>query len=287
MSLLLEALQRSRREQRQDDGQVPGLDAATPVSRKTGPAFPVQKYVPVLILVVVLAVGLFFGWLFLFPGGDSTRAILGGTDRVAAPATAAGPEAAAQLSLPEAEAPAATAAADAPAETLPAAKVPPAAAPGAEIVALYKNPQAARPAHDHAAVGAGLPSSVDETVSTSTAGPARRQPDTAVDSPPVDIEAMVRQAEQALQNQQLEKHSSPLLESLPQAFKDALPTLMYLRHDYRSDAPGRVTINRREAGVGESVAAGVSVVEILPDAVVLDFRGQTFRLRALSSWVNL
>lgn len=98
---------------------------------------------------------------------------------------------------------------------------------------------------------------------------------------------MVRLAEQALQNQQLEEHSSPLLESLPQSFKDALPTLMYLRHDYRSDASGRVTINRREAGVGESVAAGVTVVEILPDAVVLDFRGQTFRLRALSSWVNL
>lgn len=142
---------------------------------------------------------------------------------------------------------------------------PTAEGPGAEIVELYRKREAPRAADP-----------VQEVVA-----------DSAGDAPAMDIETMVRQAEQALGNQELEEHSSPFLEGLAQSFKDALPTLMYLRHDYRSDAPGSVTINRREAGVGDTVAPGVTVVDILPDAVVLEYRGQSFRLRALNSWVNL
>ena len=79
----------------------------------------------------------------------------------------------------------------------------------------------------------------------------------------------------------------PFLATLSQQTKDSIPTLMYQRHDY-SGSPGksRVLINGKTLGSGASVG-GVKVAEILPDSVVLEFKGTRFRLRALNSWVNL
>jgi hypothetical protein len=48
-----------------------------------------------------------------------------------------------------------------------------------------------------------------------------------------------------------------------------------------------VVLNGKELRPGGQPASGVKVVEILPDSVVLDYRGTEFRLRALNSWVNL
>jgi hypothetical protein len=48
-----------------------------------------------------------------------------------------------------------------------------------------------------------------------------------------------------------------------------------------------VVLNGKELKVGGSPASGVKVEEILPDSVVLNYRGTEFRLRALNSWVNL
>ena len=62
---------------------------------------------------------------------------------------------------------------------------------------------------------------------------------------------------------------------------------MYLRHDYSGDpARSSVHINGKTLRAGGSVG-GVKVVEILPDSVVLEYKGSRFRLRALNSWVNL
>jgi hypothetical protein len=47
-----------------------------------------------------------------------------------------------------------------------------------------------------------------------------------------------------------------------------------------------VVINGKTLRTGAS-AAGVKVEEILPDSVVLEVKGNRFRLRALNSWVNL
>ena len=46
-------------------------------------------------------------------------------------------------------------------------------------------------------------------------------------------------------------------------------------------------LNSKSVKVGGNVAPGVEVDEILPDSVVLDYRGTQFRLRALNSWINL
>mgnify|MGYP003845772661 FL=1 len=48
-----------------------------------------------------------------------------------------------------------------------------------------------------------------------------------------------------------------------------------------------VTLNGKAVKLGGSPLAGLKVDEILPDSVILTYRGTQFRLRALNSWVNL
>ncbi len=104
----------------------------------------------------------------------------------------------------------------------------------------------------------------------------------------VDVEAMLAMARAELGNQRVaQTHPAPFVAELSQQRKDAIPTLLYSGHDYRGDGQSSVLINNRTARSGDSVGKGVSVVEILPDSVVLRYDGEEFQLRALNSWVNL
>ena len=92
----------------------------------------------------------------------------------------------------------------------------------------------------------------------------------------------------SLENATLEEHSVPLLSSLSQQTKDNIPTIFYERHDYSDNqAQSTVVLNGKSTKVGGSPTAGLKVEEILPDSVVLSYRGTQFRLRALNSWINL
>jgi len=110
---------------------------------------------------------------------------------------------------------------------------------------------------------------------------------TSVEEEAVDIEKLVMEAQAELADARLPDTGVPFLATLSQQTKDAIPTLMYQRHDY-SGKPGKssVLINGKTLNTGASVG-GVKVVEILPQSVVLEFKGTRFRLRALNSWVNL
>jgi hypothetical protein len=104
----------------------------------------------------------------------------------------------------------------------------------------------------------------------------------------LDIEALVRRAENELENARLAEHPAPFLADLSQHKKDLIPTLMYSRHDYASDnKTASVTLNGKTLRAGGNAGGGVRVVEVLPDSVVLSHQGTEFRLRALNSWVNL
>jgi hypothetical protein len=104
----------------------------------------------------------------------------------------------------------------------------------------------------------------------------------------VDIEALLAQAAREVDNNRLAEHQAPFLEQLSQQKKDQIPTLMYSRHDYSSQASqSRVLINGKMLKVGDTAAAGVRLDEILSDSSVFSFRGDQFRLSALNSWVNL
>jgi outer membrane biosynthesis protein TonB len=105
---------------------------------------------------------------------------------------------------------------------------------------------------------------------------------------PVDIEKLVLQARDEMEDARLEEHPAPFVSELSQQTKNAIPTVYYQRHEYSGNTgQSAVVLNGKSLKVGGSPVAGMKVREILPDSVVLDYRGTQFRLRALNSWINL
>lgn len=105
---------------------------------------------------------------------------------------------------------------------------------------------------------------------------------------PLDIKNVLKRAQEEMGNSGADDHPVPLLTSLSQQAKNDIPTVYYQRHDYSSNkALSEVTLNGKTVKTGGSPGSGFKVEEILPDSVVLSYRGTQFRLRALNSWVNL
>lgn len=286
VSLILEALNRARREQ-QNAVPVPSVDSEHFVPPAPASSWPSRALLLALALAL-LVIGVLLSREFSHDPAPAAAAPLASPPEPAlaaarhpAPEPAAIPLAASpvtrmQEAPPELglDVPAAPSAQD---TVLPAEPVEaPAAQPAtnladrehsAEVAALYE--QAATP----------QPPPVAAPVSTPTP-PATRED-------PVDIASLVTAVEQALEDVRLAEHPAPFLGDLSQQRKDAVPTLMYLQHDYRSSGGSTVTINSQRASAGQTVGRGVRVEEILSDSVVLSHDGQQFRLRALNSWVNL
>jgi hypothetical protein len=178
----------------------------------------------------------------------------------------------------------------------PAAPAAAVAAPVAETgVAIPEDVKALYGQGDSSDAVAEAPSTAAEPVAEPQPEPVTSEPDAApaaladaVSEEALDIEALVTRAENEVENARLAEHPAPFLASLSQQKKDQIPTLMYSRHDYASDAKtSAVTINGKSLRAGGNAGGGVKVVEVLSDSVVLSHQGTEFRLRALNSWVNL
>lgn len=288
MSLILEALNRSRREQ-QNASPVPGVDSVhfEPEANRRS-----ARWLWLLAAAgLILLAGFLLGGLF---------------NRAEGPAVLPTPEHAEMTSLTAAQsggvpptsvepvepvgAEYAAAGAVQPNAPTPAAVESSAAAPSpqpeasADVSALYAGTS---PAVQEAPVATPPATASDgRAPKDAAASPADTGPSTETESS-VDIAALAAAAEQALEDVRLAEHPAPFLGELSQQRKDAIPTLMYLQHDYRQDGGSSVTINGQQASAGQSVGRGVRVEEVLPDSVVLSQDGEQFRLRALNSWVNL
>ncbi len=107
---------------------------------------------------------------------------------------------------------------------------------------------------------------------------------------PLDLEAVALAAQKAL-DEQVEivvVHAVPLISDLKQRTKDEIPSIFFSSHHWSTVAAERVvTLNGQARREGEQIKPGLSLLEILEDSIVLDYRGTEFRLRALNSWVNL
>lgn len=284
MSLILDAVNRSR----QEADQPPGVAAQHYIENDGAQAKSWRGFLPWLALLVALMV---IGWLVLERGPRPVAPVDDLT--LVAPAASppgrptgrttpgsqpppevveAVPGAAVRESIVATVDPAATAEA-------PAA-VPP--EPGSAVADLYqrqaREPDAARPARE----------SVAQQDIESATQPAAQAQESTEQEQPVDIEKVILQAREELKDARLKEHPAPLIAELSQQTKDRIPTIYYERHDYAGNqARSVVVLNGKSLKVGGSAASGVKVDEILPDSVVLNFRGTQFRLRALNSWINL
>lgn len=251
MSLILEALNRARREQ-QNDAPVPSVDSEhfSPAAAETPWR---QRVLLAALALALLVIGVLLGREFSRDPAAPAAAAVEPVVAKAEPAVAV-----AESPAPEPAAP--------PVASTRAPK-PAVRERSAEVAALYAQ--------------AATPEPVVATAPTTGTAP------TPTSEESVDIAGLVTAAEQALEDVRLAEHPAPFLGDLSQQRKDAVPTLMYLQHDFRSTGGSTVTINSQQARAGQTVGRGVRVEEILPDSVVLSHDGQQFRLRALNSWVNL
>ena len=305
MSLILDALNRSRN----DAQQVPGLATAYDVGSSSRAGGWRGWLLPGALVAAVLLII----WLLWERSGDQAGA---------PPAESPAPAPAAIASAPVPASP--------PARPAPTPEPAPTAAPAVESVAALSTaerdgaaaagsaplPGAETPADSAVEVAAGSAQGAD-SASASVAALYRQQqlagrevpaaasaqkaarpeayaaaepaaPEArAIQEQPIDIGEMLEMAEDELENARLAEHPAPFLSALSQQTKDTIPTLLYQAHDYTGrKADSFVLINGKTLKPGDS-SKGVRVDEILPDSVVLSFQGTQFRLRALNSWVNL
>lgn len=106
------------------------------------------------------------------------------------------------------------------------------------------------------------------------------------DEEAIDVQSVLERAQRALGERQLLPHATPLLENLSQQTKDAIPSVFYTVHQYDENGGDSIVINGQRVAVGGR-AQGFTVKEILPDSAILSWGSTDFRLRALNSWVNL
>ena len=106
------------------------------------------------------------------------------------------------------------------------------------------------------------------------------------EAPPVDFADILAAAQEELGVKPLVESSEPLLETLSQQVKDDIPSLIYSEHNYIPSGSSSVTLNGKVLKERQRVGA-FTVIEILPDSVVLRWRETQFRVRARNSWVNM
>lgn len=118
----------------------------------------------------------------------------------------------------------------------------------------------------------------DDTVETAAV--------TANETPPIDFADILAAAQEELGVKPLVESSEPLLETLSQQIKDDIPSLIYSEHRYDTAGSSSVTLNGNTLKERQRVG-GFTVIEILPDSVVLRWRETLFRVRARNSWINM
>ena len=115
---------------------------------------------------------------------------------------------------------------------------------------------------------------------------AGSDPEGVDDARPIDFADILAAAQEELGVKPLVDSSEPLLETLSQQIKDDIPSLIYSEHRYDPAGSSSVTLNGKTAKERQRVGA-FTVIEILPDSVVLRWRETQFRVRARNSWVNI
>ena len=308
MSIILDAIKRSK-EAPEGGGSVPSLDTEhyvaldQPIWKKA--VFKLASLATVGVMVVVLAV-----WYLPGRDGSDTSVANGGHsavrateektgDAVAATPKDSGPDAKSQSPLISSTpvlvsstkddssrlssgAIRATRPVVIPTETQPAKNSGPSvealsslyAAMNEEAVATLDSPTASE-AQSEAASDA-----VDQATEVSEAS------DGVEDGSAVDFAEILAQAQKELGVQPLVESSEPLLETLSQQTKDQIPSLIYSEHNYSANGRSEVVLNGQS--LTERQRAGpFTVVEILPDSVILRWRETQFRVRARNSWINM
>jgi hypothetical protein len=129
--------------------------------------------------------------------------------------------------------------------------------------------------------GGGKSASIAEPEPGEGASPSEES-----ESPPIDFADILAAAQNEFGVTPLVESTEPLLESLSQQVKDDIPSLIYSEHNYDPSGDSFVILNAKSLRERQRVGA-FTVIDILPDSVVLRWRETQFRVRARNSWINM
>ena len=71
---------------------------------------------------------------------------------------------------------------------------------------------------------------------------------------------------------------------MPAWVQNGVPNLRFEQHIYASNGEGWVNVNGRDRYQGDMIAAELQLSEILPQKIILLYRGEKFSLPALTNW---
>lgn len=315
MSMILDALKRSRDDSRRGQG-VPSVDTEHFAAReRAGPSPWLIGIVLVGAVVIVVLVTLLLG------SQDSAEEAIAASG---SPPTQGGPASSGEAGDPEPQeptgasgyvelpAPERTGSNKAPVSAAPATSSETPEALTSEVAALYGNgnrsgergsgefggeeqeaPAQNQLSHTAGGTAANRASDSPDADKNMDALPAAQTPNEQSDSTvagddelPINIEEVLRRAQAELGEDRLLPHETPLLAYLSQQKKDKVPSVLYSVHDWESGGQASVVLNGKTLTEGQR-HDGFLVKEILSDSVILSWGGIDFRLRALNSWVNL
>jgi len=74
------------------------------------------------------------------------------------------------------------------------------------------------------------------------------------------------------------------LTKMPVWVQNGVPSLTFEQHIYSSDGRGWINVNGRDRYEGDMITSDLEVSKILPQQVILIYRGETFSLPALTNW---
>ncbi len=267
MSLILEALQRADRE-RNRNHSVPGIDTEHPGAEEDKPVVPGRNRsrslapVPVLLTLCVLLL-LTVVYLQLRPREPASSA----PKPVPTRETAVAPTGQAPLSQGDSRSRETGAQNNGPViNKAPRKAVTP------NVRALYERAleesQLAQESTDSA-----TDSAASETGRSTAPGEATKERTTAP------------AAENTEQSGEDLYSVIPYIGQLPDAVRSAIPPIRYTSHGYSAETgTGLVMLNGRSRRVGDVVGAGLKLLAIQPDYIVLEHQGRLFRLQAATDW---
>jgi type II secretory pathway predicted ATPase ExeA len=76
----------------------------------------------------------------------------------------------------------------------------------------------------------------------------------------------------------------PSLPQMPTWVQNGVPNLHFEQHIYASDGQGWVNVNGRDRYQGDMITPELQLREILPQKIILKYRGEIFSLPALTNW---
>ena len=135
-------------------------------------------------------------------------------------------------------------------------------------------------------VGAKTPVTTLGAEANATSAKASEKSEETEETAAVDFADILAEAQRELGVQPLVDSAEPLLETLSQQTKDLIPSLIYSEHNYSPKGRSEVVLNGQSLTERQRVGP-FTVVEILPDSVILRWRETQFRVRARNSWINM